>query len=111
MVRFSLGGAYRCGRGRPGPLHHPQGLEGVVVEALLREKALRGVQQQQVLTPRNRETEPVRTDDAPNMQTSQTNGGSHASVSHRHYHKSQAAAAFNCVSQSPNEPNDVKYDF
>lgn len=50
MVRFSLGGAHRCGCGWAGPFHQPQGLEGVVIQALLREKALCRVQQQQVLT-------------------------------------------------------------
>lgn len=49
VVRFSLRGAYRCGCGWPRPLHHPQGLEGVVVQALLCEKALGGVQEQHVL--------------------------------------------------------------
>lgn len=49
MVRFPLGGAHRCGSGRAGPLHQPQALEGVVVDALLGEEALRGVQQQQAL--------------------------------------------------------------
>lgn len=49
MVRLPLGGADRCGCGGSGPLHQPQGLEGVVVEALLRQEALRRVEQQQVL--------------------------------------------------------------
>lgn len=55
MVRFSLGGAYRCGCGWAGPFHQPQGLEGVMVQALLCEKALCGVQQQQVLTQEQKE--------------------------------------------------------
>lgn len=59
MVRFSLGGAHRCGCGWAGPFHQPQGLEGVVIQALLREKALCRVQQQQVLThEKNREGAP-----------------------------------------------------
>lgn len=58
VVRFSLGGAYRCRCGWAGPFHQPQGLEGVVIQALLREKALRRVQQQQVLTHENREGAP-----------------------------------------------------
>lgn len=55
MVRFSLGGAYRCWCGWAGPLYQPQGLEGVVVQALLCEKALRRVQQQQALTHKDTE--------------------------------------------------------
>ncbi len=40
-----------------------------------------------------------------------TRWNSHAILSHRHYHKSQAAATYNCVLQSADEPNsDVKYD-
>lgn len=58
MVRFSLGGAHRCRCGWAGPLHQPQGLEGVVIQALLREKALCRVQQQQVLTREHREGAP-----------------------------------------------------
>lgn len=54
MVRFSLGGAYRCRCGWAGPLHEPQSLEGVVVQALLCEKALCRVQQQQVLMHKHR---------------------------------------------------------
>lgn len=49
MVRFPLGGADRCGCGGSGPLHQPQGLEGVMVEALLSQEALCRVEQQQVL--------------------------------------------------------------
>lgn len=49
MVRFSLGGAYRCRCGWAGPFHQPQGLEGVVIQTLLGEKAFCRVQQQQVL--------------------------------------------------------------
>lgn len=55
MVRFSLGGTHRCRCRRAGPLHQPQGLEGVVVQALLGEKAFRRVQQQQVLTNKHAE--------------------------------------------------------
>lgn len=55
MVRFPLGGAYRCRCGWAGPFHQPQGLEGVVIQTLLGEKTLCGVQQQQVLPHKDRE--------------------------------------------------------
>lgn len=58
MVRFSLGGAYRCRCGWAGPLHQPQGLEGVVIQTLLGEEAFRGVEQQQVLPHKQREGAP-----------------------------------------------------
>lgn len=58
MVRFSLGGTHRCRCRRAGPLHQPQGLEGVVVQALLGEKAFRRVQQQQILTNKTRRGSP-----------------------------------------------------
>lgn len=119
MVRLPLGRAYRCGRGRAGPVHQPQRLEGVMVQALLREEALRRVEQEQVLmreeeggggqqmSPPNTHTH------TPHIKTSQTswNIQSCLFMSHLHYHESQAAAAHNCVLQSPNRQNiDIKHD-
>lgn len=46
MVWLPLGGASRSGREGAGPLDDALVLEGLVVKALLREKALVGVQQQ-----------------------------------------------------------------
>lgn len=50
MVWLPLGGADRGGCEGAGPLANALVLEGLVVETLLREKPLVGVQQQQVLT-------------------------------------------------------------
>lgn len=53
MVGLPLGGARWVGRGRrwrPLPLQLPQRLEGRMVQTLLRQIALGGVKQQQVLT-------------------------------------------------------------
>lgn len=106
MVRFSLGGAYRCRCGWSGPLHQPKGLEGVVVQALLGEEAFGGVEQQQVLTHTNTQREPVSPRDASDIQTSQEHRSTGPAVSHSIIIKVRLLLHFFCVLQSPNMTNN-----
>lgn len=104
MVRFSLGGAYRCRCGWSGPLHQPQGLEGVVVQALLGEEAFGGVEQQQVLTHTHTQTHRGRRWVLETPRTSRPRSG--PAVSHSIIIKVRLLLLFFCVLQSPNTTNN-----